>query len=87
MGCNSSAVVPLGESDLADGAGIKVRLNPSTPETVALSPVKEKFNGCFPRRSNTHPLESAEPPAETLLTDFNKSKEIGTKRGNFIYLI
>lgn len=67
MGCNSSSVVPLGESDPDASVGIKVRVNPSTPDGK-----KSGRKGFFVRRSaGQAALESSEPPEELLTKDFN----------------
>lgn len=81
MGCNSSSVIPLGDTDDASIAGIKVRVNPSTPETLKPSPTNEVLNGNLSRKLNAPPLESMEPPVETLTKDFNMSEEGENKAG------
>ena len=83
MGCNSSSVVPLGDSDIEDSSGIKVRVNPSTPEKKLNSPKKAAKRRFFSRRTNHPPLESSEPPVETLdKEDFNMLSPHRVPRGN-----
>lgn len=75
-------MVPLGDSDIEDSSGIKVRVNPSTPEKT-LSPTKKPVKrSFFSKRSNQIPLESSEPPVETLATDFNMLSPHRVPRGN-----
>lgn len=66
MGCSTSSVVPLAESDIDDACGIKVRVNPSTPDQITHK------NGAI--------LHGTDPPTETLANDFSRKITNGKKR-------
>lgn len=71
MGCNSSSIVPVGENGKTVGkTGIKVQVNPSTPESIKINSASKESNGCFPRRTSSPPAKNS---AEGTKNVFNSS--------------